>query len=725
MSRFDDSRTMLEAALMYAEEFGWSVLPLHTPAAGGCSCGKPKCTSRGKHPRTIHGVSDATTDVEQIRRWWAQWPDANVGVATGSISEIVAVDIDGPKGEEAFTNLCGNPPSLSSKTGKGRHVIFAAPQIPIKNAVRLAPKLDIRGDGGYIVAPPSRHASGHQYRWEDELGLGPQQITPAPIPSSLLRAITTSPARRRHGAIDLTTIARVGEGHRNDGFLTPYAGRLLGMGHSESETLELCLALNTEKCDPPLPREEVVRIVQSIARREASKRGVELTPHPRPWPEPPSLEAFRGLPGEIVGLIAPHSEADEVALLVQFLVAFGNALNRGPHFIVEADYHPMNLFVILIGSTAKGRKGSSWGQFRRVLDRADQEWCRHRIRSGLSSGEGLIWQVRDQIEKQQRIKGNGAVAYETIVDDPGVEDKRLLVFEPEFASTLRVMRRKDNILSAVVRQAWDTGELRTLTKNTPAQATDAHISIVAHITAPELVRLLDRTDIANGFLNRFLPVCVQRSKYLPRGGDLHEESLEVPTRKVRDALDFGRKTQCLKFDDASWGLWEQRYQDLSTAKPGLLGAVTSRAEAQVRRLACLYAILDRSSVVKQVHLAAALALWNYVEASALFVFGDALGDPTADELLQAIRAAPKGLTQTAIRDFFSRHGGQAAKVALDSLSGFGLVVQKVDPPSGGRPATRWVATEATKLEKGSPEALSSLRSQAARQQGEPVGGAHG
>ena len=141
------------------------------------------------------------------------------------------------------------------------------------------------------------------------------------------------------------------------------------------------------------------------------------------------------------------------------------------------------------------------------------------LQSGLSSGEGLIWAVRDPISKEEPVKEKGrrTGAYETVVVDQGKEDKRLVVLETEFASTLKVMGREGNSLSAVIRQAWETGELSILTKNTPARATGAHISIIGHCTAEELRRNLNRTEIAAGFMNRFLLVCSRRARLLPDG----------------------------------------------------------------------------------------------------------------------------------------------------------------------------------------------------------------
>src|SRR5689334_4480798 len=227
---------------------------------------------------------------------------------------------------------------------------------------------------------------------------------------------------------------------------------------------------------------------RSVPRREPRRPIIRTVPEPREAAElvPLGEDAFHGLAGEIVRAIEPHSEADPAAILVQFLAAVGNAIGSGPCFRVEADRHPCNVFVVIVGDTASARKGSSWGQARRLVERADPEWA-DRIKNGASSGEGLIAEVRDSQE-----------------DVDGVDDKRLLVAETELASALERMSVSGNSLSQVLRQAWDGGKLDTLVKRDRVTATGAHISLVGHITAEELRRKLTATEQANGFANRIL-----------------------------------------------------------------------------------------------------------------------------------------------------------------------------------------------------------------------------
>ena len=191
-------------------------------------------------------------------------------------------------------------------------------------------------------------------------------------------------------------------------------------------------------------------------------------------------DALHGLAGEVVNTISPQSEADPVAILIQFLVSAGNLFDRHYYYQVESDQHHANLFVALVGESAKARKGISWGRIKSVARIADEQWFSDRTKGGLSSGEGFIYEVRDPVKKWN----SGTKDHEVV--DPGVTDKRLTVIEPEFAAALAVMERHGNTLSPLIRKAWDGDKLCTLTKTSPLTATNPHVSIIGHITEIEL-----------------------------------------------------------------------------------------------------------------------------------------------------------------------------------------------------------------------------------------------
>jgi hypothetical protein len=244
-------------------------------------------------------------------------------------------------------------------------------------------------------------------------------------------------------------------------------------------------------------------------------------PPPRPAPEPvqqawPTMDeaAYYGLAGDIVRTMEPHTEADPVAILAQLLTYVGNVGGNTAHYQHEEDLHHTNLFVTLVGASSKGRKGVSGNRAKSVLKDVDPTWIADRMKGGLSSGEGLISEVRDEV-RRWNVKDQ-----EEEIIDPGVKDKRLMITEPEFARVLAVAQRQGNNLSMILRQAYDSSQLSTMMRNSPLIATNPHISQVTHITVEELRAELTRTDVANGFANRYMNFLVKRSKLLPHGGNL-------------------------------------------------------------------------------------------------------------------------------------------------------------------------------------------------------------
>lgn len=161
------------AALQYAVELGWAVHPLERA---------------GKHPITPNGLKDASSHPEVVGDWCDAHPHANIGVATGEVSGVVVLDVDGPEGFAALAHL-RVPPTVCAETGRGKHLYFQHPRTRIPNSAgRLGPQLDVRGDGGYIIAPPSVHPSGREYRWAD--GRSPWEIDPAPFPDAFIERLT-------------------------------------------------------------------------------------------------------------------------------------------------------------------------------------------------------------------------------------------------------------------------------------------------------------------------------------------------------------------------------------------------------------------------------------------------------------------------------------------------------------------------------------------------------
>ena len=402
-------------------------------------------------------------------------------------------------------------------------------------------------------------------------------------------------------------------------------------------------------------------------------------------------EALHGLAGEIVRTLEPHSEADPAGLLVSTLVEFGAIVGSGPHAVADSAQHPARLFAAFVGETAKGRKGTIEANVRRVTSTVDRNFARDRRLNGFGSGEALVDCVRGDAESS---------------------DRRLLVVEPEFARILNVARRDGSTLSAIIRQAWDGGRLAVRSRAGTTVVDDSHVCIVAHISSDELRAKLTETEVAAGFANRFLFVCVRRSKLLPSGGNLDDGELAPFVRKFALFASRARKFGTLRRTSDAEVLWTQLYHEMANDEPGgLLAAVIARDAAQVLRLSVTYALLDGSNRIDVEHVRAAWALWRYCRASAAYVFGESLGDPVADRLLRAIRDAGHGGLDGRQRSaLFAGHASRSQlEAALALLTSKGLVISE-SIETGGRPID---IVRATECEQSEQRALQGQRPKSA------------
>jgi hypothetical protein len=273
------------AALAYAKK-GLPVFPLW-PAVPFrdtnfiCGCGRIGCKDAAKHPLgelARNGVSDASTDDTKVKHWWRMRPDANIGLATGST--VVVIDIDPRNAGDAtlaeLEQTHGALPTTWRVTtgGRGWHYFFAMPDVEIKNSAgKLGSGIDVRGRGGYVVAPPSLHISGRRYAWDD--GHGPHQIALAPLPAWLLEALHKS-NQVPTPAAEWRELVRGGPpvaSRARHEAIARLAGHLLRRYVDPLVVLELLLCWNATRCCPPLDNNEVARIVDSIAGREMRRRG--------------------------------------------------------------------------------------------------------------------------------------------------------------------------------------------------------------------------------------------------------------------------------------------------------------------------------------------------------------------------------------------------------------------------------------------------------------------
>jgi hypothetical protein len=307
--------------------------------------------------------------------------------------------------------------------------------------------------------------------------------------------------------------------------------------------------------------------------------------------------------------MSPYTVVDEVGLLVDLLVAFGNLVGPGPHMVADGAAHTARLNSVLVGSSSRSRKGTARANIGRLLMEVDPDWAADDVTGGVGSGEGIVASLNER---------------------PKVDfDGRMLVVEPEFSRLLAVSGRDGSIVSQILRDAWDTGDLRVMTRKNPLRVDGAHVSVVGHITIEELRQKLSKVDSFNGFGNRFLWCLVRRSKLLPSGAAMPPELAAQIVRRLQRSAAKARVASQVRRSRPAEAQWVDIYQELSDGLPGTAGAMTARAEAQVLRLSIAFALLDGHSIIRPQHQLAALAVWRYAERSAEVIFGDAPDDPRA------------------------------------------------------------------------------------------------
>lgn len=632
-----------------------------------------------------------------------------------------------------FPTYCEASPSktgvkifLKGEVSKGRRKNLGA------KTGDKAPGIEVYGDGRYFTVTGNtwKGCNPDVVDCQESLDALVQQYWPEPT----ARTLDRSPAKASSstgGGIDIAERARrylqkmpdaiEGQGGDFDTYKVACV-LVLDFDMMVDEAWPILQEWNQSHCDPPWDDQRLRRKLEE-ADKKGGERGrllnnagngersatlfidglslLDLPPNAEDdWPDPIAPEGFHGVAGDFVAATLPETEADEAALLFHFLTFAAAMMGRERHFPVSGTSHHARLFSVAVGGTATGRKGTALdcvSHVFRIVDSIaavhepdrdsapstpDDGFCNNKIVNGLVSGAGLIWAIRDARDDDRK-------------KDSGVEDKRLLVVESELGGVLRVCQRKENDLSAVIRDSWDGKQLRSLAKQEPATASSPHINLIGHITREELRATLSKVDTANGFANRILWYCAKRSKLLPRGGSLHSRDLSDIVGRIRAAIGFARLPGRMTRTDAAEAAWEVAYRTLTAPRPGVFGNVTTRAEAQTLRLSMLYALLDESNVIDVQHLQAALAVWRYSEASARWTFGASLGNSTADELLAALRAVkPKGLTSTEVSALFQRNrNATQIREAFAILQRYSLArCESVSTGKGGRPPLVYFAT---------------------------------
>ena len=719
----------LEWALEYIGR-GWPVLPLYPVVNGKCACPdgvykvgpdptKWRC-SPGKHPyANLHrGLKDATLKIDQVKLWWGRlWPDAGIGI---SLIGAKLLDI-APDGVVDLADFIarGLPETLTFRSGGGeghQHFLYRLPDGAPQARLCLPTRYDIMSDG-YCVAPPTLHWSGGQYTWLEydsvtepaepplwalELLLdqlnGRTSAATISVPGDAILSTNGEPPLE----IDLDVWDGLSHAQDRSAGLWAIAGELAQAGANEATIIEALRErdqtlgwhkyanrADADKQYLQIARRQLANVMPRIHLNGSLPNAMPQTSTvtTEPWPEPLEKAAFYGPLGEFVLDVARQSEADPAALLGMTLCAVSVLLDPRSGSYAGHAWHPARVWCVLVGPTGRARKGTAGKIAEAIVRAADPDFGKTHVQEGLSTGEGLIWKIHDEIQKwDARSKPPGWVTSE-----PGIDDKRLLVIESEFASPLRVQQRDGNTLSPIVRRAWDLssyGVLEMMTKTSPGRATGAHVVIAGHVTREELLKYVERTELVNGFANRFLWMAARRHQELPFGEEVDAQLIGNFASVVAQAVTWSEAGHRMGWAPETRQDWQQAYHELGQGFGGMFGAVTARAEPQVLRIAQVFAALDRTNMLRPHHLEAALAVWRYVERSCRWIFGEVLGDQHADDILLGLKTQGE-MTRTDLRAWLGKSVSSASLTrALEVLASAGLTKVEMRT-NGGRPAEVW------------------------------------
>ena len=401
-----------------------------------------------------------------------------------------------------------------------------------------------------------------------------------------------------------------------------------------------------------------------------------------PWPAPLAPEVYRH---SIAGAWASYldeqqiTEADPAAVLMQTLTALGGMIGLNPRLEHGNLIVPSKWFTLVVGDSALGRKGTAWDCASELLNEVDELFMRDRVLSGFGSGEALIKPVADG-------------------DDPAVEpDRRLLVLQTEFATVLRVAERPSSTLSPNLRDLYDMGPVRNLTKGETLTASRHHVALIGHITPTELRHSMKGTALSNGFGSRLLMVASRRSRLISRPASVDTSVLTGLAGQLRDVVEAARGLDAVGMTDEALDRWDRLYPEIENRQlPPVAAALTHRASPLTLRVALLHALLAGRSNIDATDLDVAAELVRYGTDTALHVFGDRLSDERAETLLEATRrAGAEGLTGRQRAQLFSNNlDASALNELMDSLVSVGLcAVVSPQRQGGGRPSKVFVAAE--------------------------------
>jgi len=551
---------------------------------------------------------------------------------------------------EAWASRCEPP---FGEWGKHAHKLVENERVKLNNPINLSPTVNLQS--------PSPYKEGRK---------GGSEVSPLPDPSlyetSLYAGIKKGEGEADPSLYETSLYAGIkkGEGETPYPSFLPYTGiGSTGIGSGETP-------------DPSfLPYTGLV---------ESKTCEVSMVVKHTPFTLPP--ETYHGLFGEMLKAVEGETEAHPAGILLSWLTLFGNSIGNNAWVKVGARRHYGNLYTAIVGRTSDA-KGDGYSVSLYPFRQADPIYSCTAIANGVGSGEGLVERVRDEFQGSNN-KGEPLII-------PAANDKRCLLRLSELSRAFKSGRRESSTLSEMMREAWDGEPIHVPNRGSNQLTASGYtVSVIGDITPEVLGKLLSQgTEAVDGYANRFLWCLVRSPRSLPSGGDVGV--LDPFTQRLQSIILKAKGVGELKRDADAEHLWHEVYQSLKVSGDSV--PHTDRARPYTLRLSMLYALADGEKVIREPHLRAALAVWEYCRQSAKTLFQtrlvcEAEPDPLWLRLLNAITLSP-GVLRSELTQRHQRFGdAEAIGLALDGLKAKGLAYP-VMVKGGGRTGEWWYPGE--------------------------------
>jgi Bifunctional DNA primase/polymerase, N-terminal/Protein of unknown function (DUF3987)/Primase C terminal 1 (PriCT-1) len=614
---------------------------------------------------------------EEVQTWWTLWPEASIGMATGRLSGLLVIDTDSAQStqlfEAEFPEVCA---TLQVQTSRGKHFYFIYEDgVRIDAGKLLGPEIDIRGQGGFVIVPPSIHAQETVYRWLNK-------NKPSQLPEALrVRLLVSSESTKRSVETVQETIH---EGQRNAS-LTSLAGSMRRRGMSEASIQAALQEENRIRCNPPLSGSEVEAIAKSVARYPAAHTREHLTPKslcgnelgvtcsrdeeeerspldcfPVAFPE----AAWSGLFGHWRDVVAPCTEAPLEFLWSSFLVNVGLMLGRNVWIESPQPLYP-NFYVLLLGQTGDARKSTALWLARQLLKRLDDDI---EIVTGIVSTEGL---------------------FECLAKH---DDTRALGYVDELRSLLSVGRRQGTrdllpkLNSLIYCPDYETIDRR----KDPTTIVRPFFSLIAATAQDYVADLITDLELSGGMLNRFLMVAgdEQPPKAIVKAPS--EQEWTGIAARVKQVLDRGHEPRRMEWSPEAKDLWTEFYVSWRTVRRGWdikSQSLTARIQEHIQKIAVVYSTLAGEATITAPTLATAITIGEWLEKTILRLFENVGLDTFSKAELTVLKIVRdrKRIPRRSLQQIVSKKGinGKLFGEVLKSLEANGHIIEVSEPtPSG-------------------------------------------